>query len=157
MGAHHFKLYVVPHGSHPKRHAEGEYDDFFLLGFELQEAVLQRFRSLLPNANHWGKVEEFNSSLQWGSDLRIFHEEDGRVAEVVMRYAPAGDSLQVLCTFVEIVKQAGCELFVETTGEVLAPEPEAVFAALRGHRAFRFLRDPEGAIKEAANDTNQNC
>ena len=157
MGAHHFKLYVVPPGSHPTRGAEGEYDGFFLLGFDLEEVVVQRFRSLLPNANPWGKVEEFNSASQWGSDLRIFHEDDGRVAEVVMRYAPAGDSIQMLRAFIEVVKQAGCELLVETTGEVVAPEPEPVLAALRGHRAFRFPTDPQGAIKEAADDTNQKC
>ncbi len=157
MGAHHFKLYVVPPGSRPVRDADGDYEGFFLLGFDLPAVVVQRFRSLFPNANPWGGVEEFNSPSPWGSDLRIFHEDDGRIAEVVMRYAPAGDPIQFLLAFVEAAKEAGCELLVETTGEVIPPDFERVVAALRTHRAFRFLRDPEGAIKQAADETNQNC
>ena len=157
MGAHHFTLYLVPPGSRPVRDAGGDYEGDFLLGFGLAAKVVQRLRALLPNPNPWGGVEEFNSASQWGSDLRIFHEDDGRVAEIVMRYAPVGDPIQVLREFVEVAKEAGCEVLVETSGEVIPPEFENVLPALHNHRAFRFLHDPESAIKQAADETNQNC
>jgi len=107
MGAHHFKLYLVPPGTRPLRDEDGEYEGAFLLGFDLPAGVVQRIRALLPNPRPWGGVDEFNSSSEWGSDVRIFHEDDGRVAEVAMRYAPAGDPIQVLREFVEVAKKRG--------------------------------------------------
>jgi len=156
MGVHHFTLYVVPPGSHPVRNPDGTYESSFLLGCHLPEHILQRFRSLLPMPNPWGPVEEFNSSSEWGSDLRIWHEDDGTVDDIIMRYAPCGDSIQLMHNFLGIVKDAGCELLVPTSFEVIPPDLERVIGALRSHRAFRFLSDPETVIKEAAGEIDQN-
>jgi hypothetical protein len=54
------------------------------------------------------------------------------------------------------VKDAGCELLVQTTSEVIPPEFERVFAALRDHRAFGFLSDPENVIKGKASEMDQD-
>lgn len=156
MGAHHFKLDLVPRGHRPQCNEDGTYHGDFLLGFELSTDILQRLRSLLPKPNHWGNVEEFNSISEWGSDLRIWHADDGRIESVVMRYAPVGDPNEVLQKFVRIVKDAGCDLLVQSTFEIVPPEFDAVFAALRQHHAFRFLENPEGAIHEAARQNPEN-
>jgi hypothetical protein len=95
MGVYHFTVYVVPPGCRPVRNLDGTYEGSFLLGFAVPEPILQRFRSLLPKPNPWGPVEEFKSSAEWGSDLRIWHEDDGRIGEIVMRYAPVGDPFQL--------------------------------------------------------------
>lgn len=157
MGAHHFTLYMVRSGARPVRNPDGTYDSSFLLGFALSETVLGRLRLLLPRPNHWGPVEEFCSSAEWGSDLRIWHEDSGEVCDVVLRYAPGSDPVHLLEAFAAIAMDAGCELLVQTTFEVIPAKFECVLQVLRNHRAFRFLSDPEGVIKEAASETNQNC
>jgi hypothetical protein len=155
MGAHHFKLHVIPPGSRPTRDADGDYSGGFLLAFDVPDDVVRRLRTLLPRPNHWGCVEEFNSASDWGSDLRISHEQSGKISEITMRYSPAGDSFDILRMFVEIVRSAGCELLVDSTGEVIPPDFERVETVLRSHRAFRFMGDPRGAIREAGKETKQ--
>jgi len=157
MGVHHFTLYMIPSGRRPLRNPDGTYESSFLSGFGLSGVILERLRSLCPKPNHWGPVEEFCSSAEWGSGLRIWHDDEGAIRDVVFRFAPGGDPVQLLHTFITIVKEAGCDLLVQTSFEVIPPEFERVFQMLRGHRAFRFLSDPEGVIKEAASETNQNC
>lgn len=157
MGVHHFTLYLIPSEGRPVKNLDGTYDGSFLAGFGLSEAILGRLRSLLPRPSHWGPVEEFCSSAEWGSDLRIWHEDSGEVRDVVFRFAPGGDPIQLLHAFIAIVKEARCDLLVQTSFEVVPPEFERVFKALRGHRAFRFLSDPGGVMKEAASETNQRC
>jgi len=68
----------------------------FLLAFDVPGDVVGRLRTLLPKPNHWGDVEEFNSASDWGSDLRISHEQDGKISDITMRYSPAGDSFDIL-------------------------------------------------------------
>jgi hypothetical protein len=155
MGAHHFKLYVIPPGSRPTRDANGDYSGDFLLTFDVPDDVVRRLRTLLPKSDHWGDVEEFNSENAWGSDLRIFHEPDGKISDITMRYSPAGDPLDILRMFVEIVKSAGCDLLVGSTGEATPPDVERVETALRSHRASRFTSDPRDAIIEAGKETKQ--
>ncbi len=114
MGVYHFTLCMIPSGRRPVRDPDGSCESSFLSGFGLSEAILERLRSLLPRPNHWGTVEEFCSSAEWGSDLRIWHEDDGEIRSVVFRFAPGGDPVQLLHTFVTIVKEAGCDLLVQT-------------------------------------------
>jgi hypothetical protein len=153
MGAYHFKLYMFPPGSRPTRDADGDYPGGFLLTFDTPDDVVRRLRTLLPSPNHWGDVEEFNSESDWGSDLRIYHEQGGKISDIIMRFSPAGDSFDLLRKFVEIVKSARCELLVDSTGEVLPAEIQSIETAVRNHRAFRFMTDPRGAIIEAGKDT----
>jgi len=156
MGAHHFTLHVVPPGSRPTRDADGDYPGGFLLTNDLPDQVVTRLRTLLPEPNHWGEVEEFKSVSDWGSDLRILHAEGGRISDITMRYAPVGDSFDTLHAFVEIVNAAGCELLVDSTGEVLPSDAGLIEKAVRGHPAFQFLSDPHGAILKAAAETKRS-
>jgi hypothetical protein len=155
MGAHHFKLHMVPPSSRPIRDADGDYTGDFLLAFDLSDDVVTRLRTLLPKPNHWGEVEEFNSVSDWGSDLRISHAQGGRISDITMRYAPAGDSFDILHAFIEIVRAAGCELLVDSTGEVIPPDVGLVETAVRGHPAFQFMSDPHGAVIKAADETKR--
>jgi hypothetical protein len=155
MGAQHFTLHMVLSGANPKRDANGDYAGDFLLPIAVSEGTVASLRALLPKPNHWGKVEEFNSAHDWGSDLRIYHAEDGRISDIVMRYAPAGDSIETLRTFVDIIRAAGCQVLVESSGEIIPADFDLVEAALSNHRAFRFLKDPLGTIIEAADETNE--
>lgn len=156
MGVHHFTLYLVPPGSRPVRDSDGRYHSSFLHGFGLSAGILGRLRSLLPKPNHWGPVEEFCSSAEWGSDLRIWHEDDGEIGDIVFRFAPVGDPVQLLDAFITIAREAGCHLLVQTSFEVVPPDFERVFHALKSLRAFRVLSDPESVIQEAARETSEN-
>jgi hypothetical protein len=155
MGAHHFKFHLVPAGAHISRTADGELAGDFLVGHKISEEVASRLRALLPKPNHWGTVEEFNSASEWGSDIRIYREEDGSIGDIAMRFSPGADSLDVLRSFVGTAKEARCDVLVDSSTEVIPAEFEAVFSALKKHRAFRFLSDPISAIKEAAKEANQ--
>lgn len=148
---HHFKLYVIPQGTQPKRNADGEYIDGFLIPVDVPNEITQRFRSLLPNPNPWNGVEEFNSNEEWGSDLRIYHDER-RISDIVFRYSPAGDPIGLLQSFIDIVKLAGLQLFSDATGDLIPPDFDNLFAIFRQHRAYRFPNDPVGVIKEAADE-----
>jgi hypothetical protein len=155
MGAHHFKFHLVPAGARVTRDADGELPGDFLVGHKIREEVVSQLRALLPKQNHWSTVEEFNSASEWGSDIRIYREKDGSIGDIAMRYAPVADSLDTLRAFVRVTKEAGCDIVVDSTAEVVPAELEAVVAALKKHRAFRFVSDPEGVIKEAAKEANQ--
>ena len=102
-----------------------------------------------------GAVEEFNSASEWGSDVRIYHEEDGSIGDIAMRFAPVADSLDTLRAFVEVAKDAGCDIVIDSSTEVLPSEFDVVSAALRKHCAYRFISEPESAIKEAAKEAIQ--
>jgi hypothetical protein len=156
MGAHHFKLYLVPPGAAPTRDAEGWYAGDFLASFPIADSILQRLRQIFTRTNHWGSVEEYVSDNEWGSDLRISRSDAGTISEIAFRYAACADPLEKLQLFVHIAKDAGCSLFIFSSGTVVTADFEEVFRALRSHHSFRFLSDPEGAIVEAASKIKEN-
>lgn len=152
MGAHHFALDFIPIGVRPVRDEEGQYEGAFLIGHEIPVAVAMKLRGLLPKPNHWGNCEEFISAHAWGSDIRILMD-NGRIVEIGFRYSPGCDPIQLLEAVVALAKEVRCDLLINSTHEIMTADFEVVFAALRKHRAFRFLSDPKGAIKEAADET----
>jgi hypothetical protein len=77
----------------------------------------------------------------------------GRIVEIGFRYSPGCDPVHLLRSVVDLAKEANCDLLVSSTREIVPADFDAVFTTLRKHRAFRFLSDPEGASKEAANET----
>ncbi len=87
MGAHHFKLFLVPPGIHPLRGEEGIYVGDFLQSFQIADSIAERLRQIFQRTNHWGDVEEYVSGDAWGSDLSIVRSDDGGIAEVLFRYA----------------------------------------------------------------------
>ena len=155
MGAHHFKFYLLPAGARVTRDVNGDLPGDFLVGHKIPSSVVSKLRALLPRPNHWGAIEEFNSASEWGSDIRIYHEKDGSIGDIAMRYAPVADSLDTLRAFVDVAKDAACDIVVDSSTEVLPAEFDMVSAALRKHRAYRFIADPESAIKEAAKEAIQ--
>jgi hypothetical protein len=154
MGAHHFQLKFVPIGARLAWNAEGQREGWPLVSHDIPPAVAVKLRELLPKPNHWGSCEEFNSSHDWGSDLRIF-TEGGKIVEVGFRYSPGCDPVALLKSVVDLAKEAGCDLLVVSTREIIPADFESIVAALRAHRAFRFLSDPTGAIKETADEAKR--
>jgi hypothetical protein len=154
MGAHHFKFHLVPIGDTVVRNSAGERTGWLLINHTVSQDVVNKLRGLRPKMDRWGEVEEYVSLDDWGSDIRVFRE-NGKVADIGIRYAPNCDPVDLLRQFVEVAKEAGCDVLIDSTREIVPAEFEVVFAALRKHRAFRFLSDPKGAIIEAANETKQ--
>ncbi len=156
MGAHHFKLDLVPPGVVPSRDGDGSYTGDFLVSFPIPDSIVQRLRALFDKTSHWGRVEEYASDKEWGSDLRIVRTDDRRISDVVFRFSPVADPEEKLREFIAIARDAGCRLLVESEGVVVAPEFDEVFQTLRTHHAFRFVSDPKGAILEAARKVSQS-
>ena len=108
MGAHHFKLHLVPPGAFPLRDSEGSFEGDFLASFHMPNSVVSRLRSIFSTSTHWGGVEEFTSGNEWGSDLRIFRAGEGHITDIAFRYAPVADPLDTLREFVSIARELGC-------------------------------------------------
>ncbi len=155
MGAHHFKLFLVPPGIQPLRDEEGIYVGDFLQSFQIADSIAERLRQIFRRTNHWGDVEEYVSGDAWGSDLSIVRSDDGSIAEVLFRYAPCADPIEKLREFVAIAQDAGCFLLEPSSDTIIAPDFEEVSRVLKAHHSFRFLSDPEGAIVEAAKKIKQ--
>jgi hypothetical protein len=156
MGAHHFKVYFVPPGLIPVRDEQGWYAGDFLASFSIADSIVQRLRQIFTRTNHWGRVEEYLSDNEWGSDLRISRSDAGAISDVAFRYAACADPVEKLQLFVSIARDAGCSLFVFSSGAVVGTDFEEVFRELRAHHSFRFLSDPQGAIVEAASKIEDN-
>ncbi len=155
MGAHHFQIKFLPIGARPTWNAQGERDGWLLANHDVPTVVAAKLRALLPKAEHWGSCEEFVSSDDWGSDIRMF-SQDGRIVEIGFRFAPGRDPIELLRSIVDLAREAHCDLLVGSTREILPADFAAVFSALQKHRAFRFLSDPVGAVKEAAEEQKAN-
>jgi hypothetical protein len=146
MGAHHYKLDLIPRSA---AHADAGAHDW---DEQPSAELLAGLRALLPSNKSWDDVEEFESSLAWGSDLRIWHDDSisGPVRSIEFRFAPAGDGFALLERF--LVLAAAHNLVVRSvrTSKVLEPKAEEVTADLKLTPAFKFLSDPSAAVIDAA-------
>lgn len=162
MGVHQFKLTLVPKERFrcPATVTEDEVDriesepgGWWALRQPAPE-TLDCLRQLCPNDKSWGETEEYRTSETWGSDLRIWKENE-RVWLVTFRYSPASDDLALLQRFAEIAREERCLLLDVQTGVLFEPDGETVMKHLRESRAMRFVSDPTGAIVDATKDTPQ--
>lgn len=107
MGAHHYKLEVVPRRfieqfSNPIP-MEIVYEGLQpWLDEKPDEKLLDSLRILLPNDKSWG-VEEYVSANDWGSDIRIW-KEDEIIENIVFRYSEI-DDWNLMISFLNIVKE----------------------------------------------------
>lgn len=99
--------------------------------------LLDKLRQLLPKNTSWGPVDEYESAAQWGSDLRIWHNDERTRAEsICFRYAPVGDPLYVLEDFLDCVADHDLLLLSRETATVMPPEVSAVVEDMKKTRAF---------------------
>jgi hypothetical protein len=150
MGAHHFKICLVPADASVERDADGNYAGNFLASCPISNALCERFRNIFTKANHWGDVEEYVSNNEWGSDLRIWRSKDGEIEDITFRFAASSDPIEKLQAFIKIAKGAGCFLLLEASGKVVAPEFDTLLEILRTHHSYRFGADPNGTVVEAS-------
>lgn len=163
MAIFHFKLEAVPRGA-LERYLEAGRPEGYLedvlgpLGEKDQPSreFLAELRLLLPKDTSWGSVEEYESGNEWGSDLRISHQDEPRlqtpVAWITFRYSTVADPVDLMLRYVELVAAENWVVFSDQLGLWFEPQPELAIAHLKQSRAFRFAGDPYGALEELEYD-----
>ena len=128
MGAHHYKLEVVPRqfiekfpnpipmeivyeGLQPWRDEKPD------------ETFLGSLRALLPVDNSWTDVEDYASANDWGSEIRIWKEND-IVRNIEFRYSGI-DDWELMNSFLNIVKESDYVL-VGRKGYMIEPEEKEI-------------------------------
>jgi len=152
MGAHHYYLQVIP-----KRFVEKHKNDLANI-LEEQDAweneipsseFLGELRNLLPNDTSWGEVEEFESKNKWGSDVRIW-KENNQVRSIVFRYSPFADPLKLLENFLNAVTNENSLLFARQSQAILKPDILVILEDMKKSRACKFTSNPTSAIVDAS-------
>ena len=130
MAFYHYKLEVIPRsfvenpsrltismseiqqGLNPWLNNSPPPDDFFT-----------HLRALLPINKSWSDVEEYVSAQNYGSDLRIWYNEDS-LENIEFRYSPSIDAWVLMQKFINIVKQQDYLVVEVKSGLVFPPDEE---------------------------------
>ena len=152
MGVHQFKIALLPRACFsqpvPVVLSEADIDsgEDGTSGWWASHPPSVRFlsdlRALLPTDKSWGNVEEFISTEKWGSDLRIWKDED-RVFAIVFRFSPISDKWSLLQRFLSIARNESCLLLDQKSGTVFEPDEKIVRQQFDKSQAARFVRDPK--------------
>lgn len=147
MGAHHYHIELLPRTS-----AGVNPDDENVWELQPPESLLKELRVLLPNDTSWGGVEEYESGEEWGSDLRIWHQDeiDGPVVSIVLRYAPIEGTIALLERFLTLAADHDMLVYSSASQRAFEPKWDELVSDLKTTPAFQFLSDPGGALKVAA-------
>lgn len=153
MGAHHYHIELLPRTS-----VGLDLEDENLWKQQPSESLLKELRTLLPNDTSWGGVEEYESDDDWGSDLRIWHQDemDSPVFSIVLRYAPIEGTTTLLERFLTLAENHDMLVYSRATERTFEPEWDEVVSDLKTTPAFQFLSDPERALKVAAAKVSSN-
>jgi len=151
MGAHHYKLEVVPR-QFIEKFPNPIPMEFVYEGLQpwLEEKpdnkLLESLRILLPIDKSWG-VEEYVSAKDWGSDIRLWKENE-IIENIVFRYSEI-DDWDLMISFLNIVRESDYVL-VGSKGYIIEPEEKEIRNDFRNSAAGQFKNDPESAIIRAA-------
>ncbi len=147
MGAHHYHLEMLPRKSVG---VDPEVDDVW--NEQPPDTLLAELRTMLPNGKTWGDVEEFEAEGDWGSDLRIWHEDgiDSPVYSIVLRYAPVTGAHGLLESFLALAAKYDVLLYSRANKRSFEPKWDELFSDMKTTPAFKFVSDPEDAIVRAA-------
>ncbi len=120
--------------------------------------MLKELRTLLSNDTSWGDVEEYESDDDWGSDLRIWHQDeiDSPVLSIVLRYAPIEETITLLDRFLTLAENHDMLVYSRASQRTFEPEWDQVVSKLKTTPAFQFLSDPERAFKVATAKVSSN-
>ncbi len=161
MGVHQYKIELLPRAYFQQRtpptlsNADLERGQDFNSGWWASHPPSSRLisglRTLLPTNKSWGETEEFITAGDWSSDMRIWRHE-GRVWSITFRFSPAADGWPLMQKFLSIVRGEQCLLLDLGSGEIFEPDEEVVQDRLAKSRAMHFVRDPKGAIIQAAEE-----
>lgn len=129
MGAHHYKLEVMP-----RRFIEMFSNpipmEIFYNGLQPwldekpDETFLEALRVLLPVDNSWTDVEDYASAIDWGSEIRIWKEND-MVKNIEFRYSGI-DDWELMNSFLDKVKYFGYVLANRKSGFVFEPNEKQI-------------------------------
>jgi hypothetical protein len=168
MGVHHYKLAVMPRAYFgqqlPATMSEADIDrgedtsSGWWSVHPPSEQFLSGIRALLPHARPWpgGDVEEYVCSEDWGSDIRVF-KKAGRVLRIAFRFSPVADAWPLMQRFLTLARDEQCLLLEERSGAVFEPDEKIVRERLVASRAMQFVRDPMGAIVQAAKELKDDA
>ena len=134
------------------------FNDLNVWATQPAQPLLDTCRSLLPTNKSWGPCEEFEGPTDtWGSDLRIWHDDDNRnrVREISFRYS-AADGFDLLNRFLLIASDFDCMLYSVDTNAVFAPDSDSFLADFGTTRAARFFDDPMTTLRDAAAEIDAN-
>ena len=163
MGVHHYKLAVVPRAYFgqqlPVTLSAADIDrgeDFpasWWASHPPSKLFLSGIRALLPHAKPWpgGEVEEYGSSGDWCSDIRVW-KDGGRVRHITFRFSPVADAWQLMQQFLALARDEQCLLLEEQSGVLIEPAEKLVRERLDASCAMQFLRDPKSAVVQAAKE-----
>ena len=162
MGVHHYKVELVPRAHFESRGlpippaiTEGEMEQGQSLvsgwwaAHPPSSQLLSGLRSLLPLDKSWGETEEFVSTDDWGSDVRIW-KENGKVWSITFRFSPVVDGWPLLRQVLSFAQSEKCLLLEVESGTVLEPDEKSLRERLLASQAMRFVRDPMGTILKTA-------
>lgn len=148
MAIVHYKLEIVPLGSFGLKLHEHVPSESLRAGLDpwpgtiqpLPE-VVERLRKLLPVNTSWGEVEEFESSNEWGSDLRIWNE-GLRVENIEFRHSPLSDPWALMRKFLEIVQTGNYVLVEGISGLLLRADETEIASRIISSRAWKISGPP---------------
>lgn len=156
MGAHHYNLEVVPRGYIAKFSNPIPMEIIYeglqpWLDEKPDEKLLDSLRILLPIDKSWG-VEEYVSANDWGSDIRIWKENE-IIENIVFRYSEI-DDWDLMISFLIIVRESDY-LLVGNNGFIIEPEEREIVTDFRNSAAGQFKNDTESAIIRAAKEASE--
>lgn len=110
------------------------------------ESLVCRFEALLPEKKSWSDTlriwgDEKTDDVQVGLDGQM-------IEDVRFRINVANLSLSLVGGICALARDFDCRL-AAADGAIIQPNHEAVVRAVMQSRAMRFVRDPEGFLKEA--------
>ena len=166
MGVHHYKVAMLPRACFGQQlpatlsEADRERGEDVASGWWASHPPSARFltalRGLLPTDKSWGETEEYASAGDWSSDVRIW-KNAGRVWSITFRFAPVSDRWSLMQQFLSVARDEQCVLLEESSGAVIEPDEEIVRTRLAASRAMQFVRDPAGAIVQAARELKDDA
>ena len=159
LGAHHYKLHAVPQPLEVGVDAERLKEGYHWGDEQPPTAFLAELRNMLPKDTSWGCCEEFESESEWGSDIRIWHDDEvanNPVFSIDLRLSAGADGFSLLESFLNSTRKHGFQIYADQSGRILKPDLPAVLEDFRQSTAYRFLSSPEDAILDAAKNAEKS-
>lgn len=121
-------------------------------------AFLDELRTLLPKDTSWGCCEQFESDREWGSDIRIWHDdeiEEHPIFGIELSLSAGTDGVSLLESFLSLARKFGLQFYTAQSGRVLQPDLERIIQDFEQSTAYRFLSNAESTILDAAKYTEK--
>jgi hypothetical protein len=166
MGVHHYQVVLLPRAYFGQQlpatlsEADRERGEDVASGWWASQPpsarLLAAIRTLLPTDKSWGETEEYVSSGEWSSDVRVW-KDAGRIWSITFRFSPVSDRWPLMQQFLSIARGEQCLLLEESSGAVIEPDEEIVRERLAASRAMQFICDPAATIVQSARELKDDA